>query len=692
MKEYADNREFLADLTEWAKTAIGQKSDTARQDMSRNVREAFLDLWERAKLSARRDVFLPFLYVSLSAELDFGEAMLLAAACGCRINFENEERGQEEALSFHVWKKFWSKVPKFPGTELFYRASPLLFTRREERGGLCLSVVPAVFWFLTEGILPGQGATGLRWYCQRTEALPYLGKEIRHYLQMERCIREVPGKKLFYLHGSKGSGRKLNYGYLAADMGRGLAVVNAANLHSVRQFSEMRLECMLYHGLLAVELPETEEWTEEAGNTGRPEETFFLPFLLEELQEEENVFFLGVQPELPLGIGGRQYLSFEITDQAVLQEEEIYRCLTREYQWERQETAEDFLQRYSFLPGKMREILELARAYGLSGGNPCISEQNLKRAVLYSGRRSLGRYAKKIQNVYTMEDLILPLAQKEKLFHIVERVRNRKRVYEEWGFSVKSAYGNGVSMIFAGPPGTGKTMAAQAVAFELHMELYRVELPAIVDKYIGEMEKKLNHIFEEAEKSTSILFFDEADVLFSKRTEIKESNDKYSNMEIAFLLQKMEEYEGVSILATNYLQNFDEAFRRRIHDIVEFPLPDAPLREDMWKSMIPEGLPLAEELDYAYLARQFPVTGSVIKNALIYGSFLAAESKEGKLTMELILRGITHELEKSGKKLNREDYGEYYECLKEKRTYVSDHVERGRAENAKMGKRTGNFS
>ena len=132
-------------------------------------------------------------------------------------------------------------------------------------------------------------------------------------------------------------------------------------------------------------------------------------------------------------------------------------------------------------------------------------------------------------------------------------------------------------------------------------------------------------------------------------------------MEIAFLLQKMEEYEGVSILATNYLKNFDEAFRRRITDIVDFPIPDACSREKMWKTMLPEGLPVSEDIDYAFLANQFQVTGSVIKNALIYGSFLAAESAEKELGMEMILEGIAYELEKSGRKLNREDFGEYHD-------------------------------
>ncbi len=307
----------------------------------------------------------------------------------------------------------------------------------------------------------------------------------------------------------------------------------------------------------------------------------------------------------------------------------------------------------------MRKILELAKSYSLSRGAWCIAHTDLRRAILGVSSHSLDQYAKKIVCMYQMKDLILPQLPKQKLFHIINRVRNQKLVFEKWGFLEKSAYGNGVSMIFAGPPGTGKTMAAQVLAAELNMELYRVELPSVVDKYIGETEKKLNRIFTEAEKSMAILFFDEADVLFSKRTEIKESNDKYNNMEIAFLLQKMEEYEGVSILATNYLQNFDSAFRRRISDIIDFPLPDAALRRQMWQSMLPERLPISDEIDFSFLAEQFEITGSMIKNILIYASFLAAETPYPQVTMEHILKGLSHELEKSGKKLSRDEYGEY---------------------------------
>jgi len=633
MDTYDSYQEFLGDLAIWSQ-------NVSQQQPQFHPKEAFFALLKKSVQSTEQGMFSPFLYITLSARLEWEAAMLLAAA------FAAGQNG--ECLTLTAWKLFWKdEEPGFPGTELFYEASPLLFEREmnaseQER---YLQIVPRVFLFL-QGILPETPhIPGMDWYYQREQSLPYLGAGIRLYPSMKTCLCEVSGKKLVYLHGAKGSGRKLNYAYLAAQNHMGLAVVRYEALQSKQQLREIQIDCLLHYAMLVIELPE--------------DETDLTP-LLDCLENEETIFLLGTRPELShVSSLHRQYLPFGIPSQKVLEDKELFESLTRSYQWECEKTRQDFLGRYNFLPGRMRDILELAKAYALSSGLKAITSEHLREAVLRVSSHSLDKYATKIRSVYRADDLILPDLPKQKLLHIIHRIRNRKLVYEEWGFLEKSAYGNGVSMIFAGPPGTGKTMAAQVMASELGMELYRVELPAVVDKYIGETEKKLNRIFSEAEKSMAILFFDEADVLFSKRTEIKESNDKYSNMEIAFLLQKMEEYEGVSILATNYLQNFDSAFRRRISDIIDFPLPDKELRKQMWQSMIPAKLPVSDELDFDFLANQFEVSGSMIKNALIYASFLAAEAQEPLLSMEQILKGLSHELEKSGKKLSRGEYGEY---------------------------------
>ncbi len=633
MDSYRNYQEFLTDLTDWGTKTLAQQNDffPAR---------SFLVLLDKAIKSADNGIFSPFLYTALSCRMQKEEMMFLAAALYAGLCGKN--------LSPNIWQLFGDKETNdLCAAELIYEPAPLLFEKvwDSRQQDYHIQIPPRLLLFLKGILLETQYISGMYWYCRSEEPLPSLGTSVRLYPQIEKCLTNISDKKLLYLRGKKGSGRKLNFAHLAAQQHMGLAVIPYETLQSEQQLREMRRECLLCHAMFVIELDgETED----------------LSPLFDWLEDEETIFVTGSWKEIPPGsFTRRQYLPFTISTPKVLADKKLFNDLSLSYQWEQEEERLDFLGRYNFLPGRMREILELAKAYALTNGSGYITNQHLRRAILRVSSHSLDKYAKKIRGVYQMEHLILPEPQKQKLFHIINRVRNRKLVYEEWGFIEKSAYGNGISMIFAGPPGTGKTMAAQVMAAELNMELYRVELPAVVDKYIGETEKKLSRIFGEAEKSMAILFFDEADVLFAKRTEIKESHDKYSNMEIAFLLQKMEEYEGISILATNYLQNFDSAFRRRISDIINFPFPDQTLRRQMWESMIPVKLPLSDEIDFNFLANQFEISGSMIKNTLIYASFLAAEDHEPLLTMDKILKGLSHELEKSGKKLSRDEYGEY---------------------------------
>lgn len=270
----------------------------------------------------------------------------------------------------------------------------------------------------------------------------------------------------------------------------------------------------------------------------------------------------------------------------------------------------------------------------------------------------LGKDAVRIPVQYTWEDLVLPEPQKNMLRDACDQVLLHHQVYRRWEFDRKVAYGKGVSMIFYGPPGTGKTMGAQVIANMLKLELYKVDMAGVMSKYVGESEKKLGNIFEQAKKSQSILFFDEADVLFGKRTEQKDSNDKYSNASTAYLLQKIEEYEGIIILATNFLQNFDNAFLRRFKFIIEFPFTDEMRRKEIWQKVFPEKMP-KEELDIAYLAKEFRFSGSQIKNVAVAATFLAA-GEQVPLNMRHLLIAVKRELAKTGKTMIASDFGPYY--------------------------------
>ncbi len=235
-------------------------------------------------------------------------------------------------------------------------------------------------------------------------------------------------------------------------------------------------------------------------------------------------------------------------------------------------------------------------------------------------------------------DLVLPEAQMQTLRHLAAQVRHRMQVYETWGFSALGRRGLGVSALFAGDSGTGKTMAAEVLAHELGLDLYRIDLSAVVSKYIGETEKNLRQVFDAAEQGGSILLFDEADALFAKRGDVKDSHDRYANVEVAYLLQRMESYQGLAILTTNLRSSLDRAFTRRLRFTIHFPFPDLEQRERIWAQVFPAAAP-TKGIEPAKLA-QLKVTGGNIRNIAMNAAFLSAEAGEPI--------GMAHLLEAAG--------------------------------------------
>jgi SpoVK/Ycf46/Vps4 family AAA+-type ATPase len=238
------------------------------------------------------------------------------------------------------------------------------------------------------------------------------------------------------------------------------------------------------------------------------------------------------------------------------------------------------------------------------------------------------------------DDLVLPSAQKNTLRQLAAQVRHRMKVYETWGFSAKGRRGLGISALFDGPSGTGKTLAAEVLAHDLNLDLYRIDLSSVVSKYIGETEKNLKQLFDAAEESGIILLFDEADALFGKRGEVKDSLDRYANIEVSYLLQRMENYQGLAILTTNLRSSMDKAFQRRLRFIVDFPFPDAGQRQAIWSAVFPPRMPSAG-LDAARLA-QLNMSGGSIRNIAMNAAFLAVESGQD-INMEHVLQATQWE-------------------------------------------------
>jgi hypothetical protein len=272
----------------------------------------------------------------------------------------------------------------------------------------------------------------------------------------------------------------------------------------------------------------------------------------------------------------------------------------------------------------------------------------LERACRELGSAAMGPLAQKLPLPYTREELILPPRAEAELTLALDWIRHQRMVLEKWGFGSRITMGRGLTALFAGPPGTGKTMAAQVLARELGLDLYRVDLSRVMSKYIGETEKNLGALFDQAQASSAVLFFDEADALFGKRSEVKDAHDRYANVEIGYLLQRMEEYDGATVLATNRMRDLDEAFLRRFHIVVDFPVPSEADRLRIWEGMFPAQARRDAELDFAPLARDFELTGGEIKNAALAAAYLAAA--EGKPIGRAHLdRAVRRELLKSGK-------------------------------------------
>jgi hypothetical protein len=268
-------------------------------------------------------------------------------------------------------------------------------------------------------------------------------------------------------------------------------------------------------------------------------------------------------------------------------------------------------------------------------------------------RPRLDALAQRLDPKATWDDLVLPIEQITLLHQIADQVGQRHKVYEEWGYAAKMNRGLGISALFAGDSGTGKTMAAEIIANELQLNLYRIDLSAVVSKYIGETEKNLRRLFDAAEDGGAILFFDEADALFGKRSEVKDSHDRYANIEINYLLQRMEAYRGLAILATNMKSALDQAFMRRLRFIVNFPFPSANERKAIWQKVFPPQAPKAE-LDYERLAR-FNITGGNIHGIALNAAFIAAQSNAA-VSMPVVLSAMRTEFRKLDKPINEADF------------------------------------
>jgi hypothetical protein len=303
--------------------------------------------------------------------------------------------------------------------------------------------------------------------------------------------------------------------------------------------------------------------------------------------------------------------------------------------------------RYRFDRTQVSRAVQHARDLVASDG-AVLDDKTLQSGAQALSRIHLGQYARHVEARANWSNLILPAEQVIILRELIDRARLGHVVQNEWGFGSGFTKANGISALFAGDSGTGKTLSAQVIAGELGLPLYKIDLSGVVSKYIGETEKNLRTIFEAAHANNAILFFDEADALFGKRSEVKDAHDRYANIEVAYLLQQIEEYEGIAILATNLRQNLDDAFTRRLDFLIDFPFPDSEYRERIWAVHFPARAPLAADVNLGELAKRYELAGGNIRNAALAAAYLAA-ADGGEITRQHIQNAIRREHQKMGR-------------------------------------------
>jgi hypothetical protein len=316
---------------------------------------------------------------------------------------------------------------------------------------------------------------------------------------------------------------------------------------------------------------------------------------------------------------------------------------------------------YRLTPEQIRSAAAAAAMQALA------DERAITQADLQAGSRAqnaagLEHLARRVPPVAKWDDLVLPSDVEGQLRSIVARVNQRERVLDEWGMGDASSRGRGITVLFSGDSGTGKTMSAEVVANELGLDLYVIDLSTVVDKYIGETEKNLDRIFAEADRVNGVLLFDEADAIFGKRSEVRDAKDRYANVEVAYLLQRMEQFEGIAVLTTNLRANVDEAFLRRIDVLVEFPMPDEASRRELWRKQLRPGVPTAGDIDISFLSSAFELAGGNIRNIALSAAYRAAD-EGAAVGMAQLVTSAGDEYRKLGRLCVEAEFGPYFSLV-----------------------------
>lgn len=508
-----------------------------------------------------------------------------------------------------------------------------------------VSIFSEVFWF--ESPLPTM------WI--RKDQKEHIASAMSQILQMTEKRGNV-----IQLYGMEGIGKRFLLKSVAQDWKINLLFIDVSRL-LVGNMAELRIlfrkimqESILLGAMVCFAGYEYPEGPQEAeGSETIPQG---LRFLLDEIKNSYQIAIWISERRADFLMAHKLHvLYFELPLLTIRERECLWRGYAEKFSLSNEVDLSTCASQYILTPRSIQDVLWDAgiRTVDRQEG---ITREDIRQAAERQSVSRLGTLAVKIHSHCTWEDLVIDREQRDQLEIICHHVKYQRVVGEDWGFYQKASYGHGLCVMFYGEPGTGKTMAAQVMANELGLELYRIDLSQMVSKYIGETEKNISNLFQRARNTNALLFFDEADSLFARRSEVRDSHDRNANTQTAHLLQKLEDYEGISILATNYINNIDEAFKRRIQFIVHFAFPVPEMRRKLWKTILPGELPLDEEIDFEFFATSFELSGSSIREVLTNAAFCAAAEKRGLKNSDIIT-SIRLNYAKYGRTLTREDFG-----------------------------------
>ncbi len=473
------------------------------------------------------------------------------------------------------------------------------------------------------------------------------------------------GTRIFSIFGDEGSGRKFTIKHFAKKYEKSALAIDCAKLFGYdfgfvdKALWSATRECILTDGICTL--------TELSYREDTKEKFFgFMDLAFEKLLDADITVFTNSMEKIPMReITKLEYTQIELPTPDNRERDLLWKHYAVGYKFSEEVDLEEMATKFLFTPGKIKSALKTSKGLSAMAKEILISRKSLFEACYNQMSHELTQKATKIKATYTWDDIVMSKDQRQSLEYACDQMRFRKQVFEQWDYNRKYPYGRGLSVLLFGAPGTGKSMCAQVLANALNLELYRVDLSKVVDKYVGETEKSISMIFREAKKCNVVLFFDECDTLFAKRSDDGGSSQSSNNNKTALLLQEVEAYDGVSVLATNYKHNIDPAFFRRMKFIVEFQFPDPATRYILWKATIPKNTPLADDVDIKFLADKFEFVGGNIKNCILNAAFLAAgdPTAEGMVHMKHYLMAIRYEFVKTGKVFTRADFEPYADLV-----------------------------